>query len=259
MADADLKIGISTSTDVEQATKKTTGAVTSMAKQVEDIQKKFSTAGKDIFLGFFAPMAILQATISFISEKIAKAKQDAKDGLNLLAEGKSAFATTEESKAAAFFKRRAEIEEEKRLIAKGRQEITQQLLTSQEGRGLALPREATDLLKAGGSISKVAEMKSVQDAALEFYKNTPEGRKILEGIAAKPEDQKAGTFKGPEGFSNVVGVGPNPVVEAMSAQLEELRQQTALLQRIAAPAGFTAQDFTKGTPAPSRAAVLAGR
>lgn len=41
-------------------------------------------------------------------------------------------------------------------------------------------------------------------------------------------------FKAPEGFSNVVGVGANPVMEAMSAQLEQQKRQTELLEIIAA-------------------------
>ena len=54
-------------------------------------------------------------------------------------------------------------------------------------------------------------------------------------IAKQKElDSKPTSFKGPEGFSNVVGVGANPVMEAMTAQLEEQRKQTALLERIAA-------------------------
>jgi hypothetical protein len=64
------------------------------------------------------------------------------------------------------------------------------------------------------------------------------------------EDKKqpAGTnFKGPEGFSNVIGVGPNPVMEAMNLQLEESQKQTALLEKIASPEGGVPKDFTKDT------------
>jgi hypothetical protein len=73
---------------------------------------------------------------------------------------------------------------------------------------------------------------------------------------------KGTTFKGPEGFSNVVGVGANPVIEAMTMQLEETRKQTALLEVIARPAtgGGVPVDFTKGaTSSPSRAAMLTGK
>ena len=53
-------------------------------------------------------------------------------------------------------------------------------------------------------------------------------------------------FKGPEGFSNVVGVGANPVIEAMTMQLEETRKQTALLEILANPGGGGVPiDFTK--------------
>jgi len=60
-----------------------------------------------------------------------------------------------------------------------------------------------------------------------------------------PEKKADTNFKGPEGFSNVVGVGANPVMEAMNAQLEETQKQTALLERIASPEGGVPKDFTK--------------
>ena len=57
---------------------------------------------------------------------------------------------------------------------------------------------------------------------------------------------KAGTaFKGPEGFSNVVGVGANPVMEAMAEQTEIAKQQLAVLQQIANGGGGVPVDFTK--------------
>jgi len=67
------------------------------------------------------------------------------------------------------------------------------------------------------------------------------------------------SFKGPEGFGNVVGVGSNPVMEAMSLQLEEAKKQTALLESLnnKSPGGGVPTDFTK-TIQPSRAALLKG-
>jgi hypothetical protein len=47
-------------------------------------------------------------------------------------------------------------------------------------------------------------------------------------------------------------------MEAMNAQLEEQRKQTALLQQIATPGGGVALDYTKSSAAPSRAALLRG-
>jgi len=52
-------------------------------------------------------------------------------------------------------------------------------------------------------------------------------------IATKKEvDSMQTTFKGPEGFGNVIGVGANPVLEAMNSQLEEQRTQSALLRQL---------------------------
>jgi hypothetical protein len=61
-------------------------------------------------------------------------------------------------------------------------------------------------------------------------------------------------FKSPEGFGNVIGVGANPVMEAMNAQLEEQQKQTALLERIAG--GSSGTDGWINNTTPSRAAML---
>lgn len=56
--------------------------------------------------------------------------------------------------------------------------------------------------------------------------------------------QSAG-FKGPEGFSNVIGVGPNPVIEAMARQTEIALAQLAELQKISGSTQAVPTDFTK--------------
>jgi hypothetical protein len=94
----DLTVNIKTTSDVPQAMDKAKTATTGFGKQVEDIGKKFSTSFKDIFLGFAAPMVLLQGAISMISSAMAKAKQDAKDGLDLIAKGETVYASAEEAK-----------------------------------------------------------------------------------------------------------------------------------------------------------------
>ena len=78
------------------------------------------------------------------------------------------------------------------------------------------------------------------------------------GISTSTQDKE---FKAQVGFSNVVGVGANPVMEAMAMQLEETRRQTALLEIIARPAGGGVPvDFTKVTDSsPSRASMLSSK
>jgi hypothetical protein len=256
----DLTVNIKTTSDVPQAMDKAKSATVSFSKQVEDIQKKFSTAFKDIFLGFTAPMILLQGAISYITGAIEKAKQDARDGLDLLARGESKFATSEEQKAASFFKRRAELKEEQRLAEEGRAEITKQVLTSTEFKDFVLPDQFKRRLAAGESISSISRDKGLQQDALDFYKNSPEGKRIVEDIDTSKPIQKAGDFKGPEGFSNVVGVGANPVIEAMTQQLDEAKKTNELLSQIANASGARTASWlnSANAPAPSRASMLAG-
>ena len=249
----DLTVNIKTTSDVPQAMDRAKGATVSFGKQVEDIQKKFSTAFKDIFLGFTAPMILIQSAISYISAQMEQARRDAKEGLDLIAQGKSEFATSEEAKTAAFFKRRKELEEEKRLVQEGRASLTEQILTDPElGKGFVPPQRIMQRLQSGESIKGVSKDAELGRMAMDFLQQTEKGRKIL-AEAAPNEAAKQANFKGPEGFSNVVGVGANPVMESMRSQLLETQRTNALLEQIVqAPAGT---DFTKSS-APSRAAQL---
>lgn len=248
MADQELGIKVKTTSDVPEAMGKAKAATVSFTQQVQDIQKKFSTAFKDIFLGFTAPMVLLQGAISFISAAIEKAKQDAKEGIDLIAQGQTRFAGSEEARAAAFFKRKKELEDERKLVEAGRSDITRQILKNEGGmfRDFNLPEQYVRRLREGSmTMEQLAQDKDVQKLAMEYFNKTDEGRKLLESLGPDKAG-KAADFKAPEGFGNVIGVGPNPVMEAMNAQTEELKRQTELLTVIAASAPTTLpQDFTK--------------
>jgi hypothetical protein len=238
----DLTVNIKTTSDVPQAMDKAKSATVSFQKQVEDVGRKFSTAFKDIALGFIAPMVIFQNLLQFIKDDIERAKQDAKDGLDLLAKGDTAYATSEEKKMASFYKAKQEREAEMELAKKGREEIARQFLKTEAGR-----RIAYEEIRVRGAFEKGFKLEddpNFQRRALESFLASPEGQNF------KPifeEQKKEKDFKGPEGFGNVIGVGPNPVMEAMNAQLEEQQKQTALLEKIANKDGAFPTDFTKGT------------
>jgi hypothetical protein len=87
-----------------------------------------------------------------------------------------------------------------------------------------------------------------QKKALEAFLASPEGKAFKPIFEDKQAENKAGTFKGPEGFSNVIGVGPNPVIEAMARQTEIALAQLAELQKISGTSNGVPIDFTKGLP-----------
>ena len=61
---------------------------------------------------------------------------------------------------------------------------------------------------------------------------SPEGKKYA-AIFESEKATKENNFKAPEGFSNVVGIGANPVLQAMDEALAESKKQTSLLEDIA--------------------------
>jgi hypothetical protein len=268
----DLTVNIKTTSEVPQAMEKAKAATVSFSKQIEDIQKKFSTAFKDIFLGFTAPMVLLQGAISYISGAMQQARQDAKEGLDLLAAGESRFAKSEEAKAAAYFKRKKELDEEKKLVESGRAEITKKILENENGmfKDFELPSNYVRQLQTGQTtLSGLAQDKEVQRMALEYFKKTDEGRKISESLFGpdkkKIEEPKKEKEKLPEirgistdanSFSgNVIGVGQNPVISAIHEQTEIAKQQLEYLRLLAyknatAPSpNITDKGATPATPA----------
>jgi len=259
MAGQDLTVNIKTTSDVPQAMDKAGTAASGFDKQLGDIGKKFSNSFKDIFLGFAAPMVLLQGAISMISDAIAKAKQDAKEGLDLIAKGETVFATTEEKRMAILFKAKKQREEELRLIEAGKQEMTREFLTKTEaGKAMAqrMVSGAVAMQQPAPTIDQMSKMKDVQGEAIDRFLKSPEGAeyaKILAEEEAKKsaaDQQKPGTFKGPEGFGSVIGVGANPVMEKMTRQnelLEEIRDLT-FQQMNLNNGGNVADPFTERVP-----------
>lgn len=254
-----LEVNIKTTSDVPQAMDKAKSATVSFEKQIGDIQKKFSTAFKDIFLGFTAPMVILQSAIQFITGAIEKAKQDAKDGLELIAKGDTIYASSEEKKMAAFIKAKQEREEEMKKVEAGKAEITRKFLETEPGKALVQEYmssrgAAAPLYRGMGEKTGLAQNAFFQQKALEAFLASPEGKAFAPIFASDNKPEKP--FKSPEGFGNVVGVGANPVLEAMNLQLEEARKQTAYLEQISrVSGGGVPTDFTK-VSVPSRASLL---
>lgn len=242
----DLTVNIKTTSDVPAAMEKSKSAVVSFSKQIEDIQKKFSTSFKDIFLGFAAPMVLLQGALSYITKAAEDAKRNAKEGLDLLAAGESKLVTSEEKRAAAYFKRKKEMEDEKNLVEAGRSNVTKQILQNEGGafRDFELPEQYVRKLREGSeTIDSLSKNADVQRYAMEYFSKTEQGKQIDASLAA--DKKKDTTFKGPEGFSNVVGVGANPVMEAMNKQNELLESIRVILEESRPSGGGVPTPFTE--------------
>lgn len=72
---------------------------------------------------------------------------------------------------------------------------------------------------------------------------------IAEDIKTNPAagamQGKDTTFRGPEGFSNVVGVGANPVLESLTRQTDIQQQILDYIRTPQSRSGITDVDFTK--------------
>lgn len=291
-----VKYSIDGDTNAEQVSDRVKKSVSTLEKNIEGVQARFKNFGKDLFLSFAAPMVILNQAINMISGAIEKSRQEVRDALADAEKGENKYMRAGTVTSAREVARRRQ----DALDRKNAKLAAEALAEEQGGQGGVLGfggeadkglvqylQESTSIpdylrrnFKAGlmytgiSSYAKDEEMQKVlEKRATSRVADSPEGK--AEVAAAKQKeaaemqiakqkelDSKPTSFKGPEGFSNVVGVGANPVMEAMTAQLEEQRKQTALLERMA-NAGFSPADgwmtAPASTAAPSRAAMLRGK
>lgn len=241
----ELNIDIKASSNVPEQVDKAKNSAASFEKQLSDINKKFSTSFKDVFLSFTAPLVIINTIIAAINERIEKARRIAKEGFDSIVAGENQFASAQEQRMAQFIAAQEKLNKEREGATAGRKEITEKYIESQ---GMAYflrnPNSFLPLILGELGLPTGANFEWIQKAAAEdFEKNLTPAEKAQ--MAKEAADKNAPTtFKSPEGFSNVVGVGSNPVIEAMSLQLEEMKKQTEFLAAIAAESDPDT-DFTK--------------
>jgi hypothetical protein len=234
-----IQFSINGDTNAEQVTARAKTAVSGFDKQLEGIGTKFKGAFKDIFLSFLGPMALVAATIAFISNLIEKNIQKSKDAIAMAEEGESTLISSGQTDLA-----RQNAQDE--AAAKARENAANV--------PQANAAKAQDLGKGDAILAKMWETGNKwQAASIVLGLNRASTNEAFQKTAAQmaTESQKgsgAGSgkeFVTPTGFSNVIGVGANPVLEAMTRQLEEQQLQTALLQQIADKGQPPSADFTK--------------
>ena len=239
----DLTVNIKTTSDVPQAMDRAKSATVGFGKQVEDIQKKFSMAFKDVFLSFLGPLALLGVAMNYIGKLIDDNRKKHEEANQAAIDGTNALMSAEDKYYAN--KRNNENKDQKNVeqAKTTREDVTKSFMIAERDRAFeVMSKEQQAAFLSGTSMNDIAKdpeyQKKIQLLIAEDMKKNP---------LPPTEAAKQANFKGPEGFSNVVGVGANPVMEAMNLQLEEAQKQTALLEKIASPEGGVPKDFTKDT------------
>lgn len=287
-----VKFSINGDTNADQVTDKVKKSVSQLEKNMEGIQNRFKSFGKDLFLSFAAPMVLLNSAINMVSASIEKARQETRDAIADAEKGENKYmrAGTVTSAREVAARRQDALDRKNAKLA------AEALAEEQMGEGgvagfggeadKALFQYVTEgqgaMNKAGRLLNAVTMFWGISSASKDEEMQKILERRAGERVATDPTAQAAAkqkeaaeaqiaaqkevdkmptSFKGPDGgFSNVVGVGANPVIEAMTAQLEEAKKTNELLAQLVTPnAGRTDGWIANPTASPSRAAILQGK
>lgn len=248
MADQELGIRMKTTSDVPDAMGKAKTATVSFGKQVEDIQKKFSTAFKDIFLSFLGPMALLGVAINYIGKLIednqrkhSEATQAAIDETNELMSAEDRYFKQKQDREN---KAKEKVEQAKMT----REDVTREFLTT-DPRGRQMLFDYAEAQRKKGSNKYgpgyASEDKAMQEKVQALISEDAKKNPLPVEIKTGESKQKDGSFKGPDGFGAVIGVGANPVMEAMTKQVEVLQEIKVILQESKPSGGGVPAPFTE--------------
>jgi hypothetical protein len=249
-----IQFSITGDTNAEQVAGRAKTAVSGLDKQMDGIGKKFGSSFKDIFLSFLGPMALLGAAMTFIGKMIADNQKKHEDANKAAIDGTNALMSAEDkywaNKRNNEKKDKEQVEEAKTT----REDVTKNFLTTDPRGRQMLFDYAEEQRKRGSnkygpgyaSEDKVMQDK-VQAIIAEDMKKNP-------AAAAAVKDS---SFTGPSGFSNVIGVGANPVLENLTRQTDIQQQILDGLKAMSPRSGGINQpDFTKEMPLPIQKAGL---
>lgn len=251
MADQELGLILKTKSDVPEAMGKAQKATSEFAKQAEAVNKRFKDSIKDILLSTAGPMAALAVVTQRINDYFDKIKQAQEDANKSAIDGVNERMAKEDIYWARKTARENEDKKNKENAARQPQTTAFEFLMS-DPRGISVapmmagasdqrigPTDKTTRELMAERLSKDAKVqeKIRQIIAEDLAKN---------GMIAKPgETGNQSNFKGPEGFGNVIGVGANPVMEAMGQQIEVQKEMRDHLKTLVDRNPFQPEDFTK--------------
>jgi len=227
MADQKVEMELSGKSNIDEVVKKAQSSMTNMEKNIEGINKKFQSFGKDLFLSVLGPMAVFNSILNEITSRMEEVKAKAKESFDMLAKGELKGATPAQTSAAQYVQQKEQEIKNAELLKLSKREVVERYLKTDEGKKASQSFMPGNVLPPGVDAVKVfSGIPQLQDMAMKALEKSMKNNAVPGGEGT--------AFKAPEGFSNVVGVGANPVMEAMSAQLEQQKRQTELLEIIAA-------------------------
>lgn len=227
-------------TNADQVTDKTVKSLDAVEKNAKRVENAFSMSVSSIFLRFLGPMALFQAAISWISDALENSKQQAKEAMDFAIKGESAALRSSTTYLAQKYDTEDKAKKEKELAEIANAKNAERYL--REGNSFKVLNKlgAMGYLQYGLSTNYSASQNEDVQQAVEELVNAERAK------AGKPFQKPGMTdFKGPEGFSNVVGVGASPVLEAMTQQLQVQREMLNQLE-VANANRQPDPDFTKG-------------
>lgn len=270
-----IQFHINGDTNAEKVTDRVKQSVSSLEKNLQGIESKFKSFGKDLFLSFAAPMVILNQAINMISGAIEKSRQEVRDALADAEKGENKYMSADvKASAKEIARARQDALDRKNAELAAEAQAEEQMKRDPGFLGFggeadaALAQYEAEGAKMGGleafkrdvkgalfyfGLSSMSKDKEMQDVfarrAAARMAESPEAK--AEAAAAKQKeaaeaqiqaqkevDKMPTTFKGPEGgFSNVIGVGANPVMEAMAAALDEAKKTNDLLSQLVTSGG----------------------
>ena len=249
----DLTVNIKTTSDVPQAMDRAKAATTEFGKQAEAVNKRFKDSIKDILLSTVGPMAALALVTNKINEYFEKIKQAQVDANQSAIDGINERMAKED----VYYARKvARMKEDKKESESARLQpqttAFEFLMNDPRARdefGFKPSKQPAFGLPGVTAGEQIAETlsgrKSIQERVRQIIAEDLAKNGMIPKGGEGVKDKTPTNFKGPEGFSNVVGVGSNPVMEAMAEQTEIQRQQLAELQKLNAKGTDTQTDFTK--------------
>ena len=260
-----LEWELSGKSDVPEKMAKAKASMEGLEGAANGLSKKFREAFKDIAVGFLAPMVLIQKALSFISDKIAQAKQDAQEARDFAKDEESKGYMKGGARSVLNIATEREAEAKRQANAKLAEQLAYEdfLLNDPRGKELLKQNVPASAIVASQVVPYNPFTSSGEKERREFQAGEtaklPGVRAAIEALVAgdalgrmKPETPGAAeggmtASKIPELASNVIGVGMSPQLDIANKQLtvqEDMANSLrTLIERDQAQSGFTPEKF----------------